>query len=444
MYLGIDLGTSGVKAALVDGAGALHTIASAPLTVQRPRAGWSEQDPNSWIAATKAALAQLDLRAVKSIGLSGQMHGATLLDAADRPLRPCLLWNDTRAGAQAAALDADPAIQGRTGNRVFAGFTAPKVEWLRMHEPQIFAATKSILLPKDYVRLWLTGAKVTDPSDASGTSWFNPATRDWDQDLIDPALLPHVVEGTVASGTVRAGLGFAAGTIVVGGGGDNAATAVGLGLTQGQGGFLSLGTSGVVMVPSLTHRPNPGGGVHAFCHALPNRWLQMGVMLACGDALNWFAGTLGQTAAALVGALPQSLLPPSTAIFRPYLGGERTPHASTTLRASWQGLGFEHDAQAQTHAVLQGISFALRDNLMALDVKPGSLLVAGGGSGSTYWLKMLATILNTPLDVTNAATHAAALGAARLAGAPILRPKIKETIDPVSALISAYQDVDWR
>lgn len=492
MFLGLDLGTSGLKGILLDERERVIGHASATLSVQRPRPGWAEQDPASWIEAAQAVFADLResapkaLSQVQAIGLSGQMHGATLLNHQGKVLRPCLLWNDTRAQAQADRLTNQSLFPSRSGNQVFAGFTAPKVQWVQENEPDIFAHTAKILLPKDYLRFWLTGEFVSDPSDASGTAWLNPQNRQWDSDLLaatnlGPDHMPALVEGTAVSGQVRADLAAKLGLssdrpiYVAGGGGDNAATAAGLGLT-GDGifaskaseekifgsedlrgkalkeqtfrgetsGFLSLGTSGVVMVPSLRHVPDPDRAVHAFCHALPARWLRMGVMLACTDALNWYARTMGCSIQSLTAALPSALLPPSSAQFFPYLGGERTPHANANLRGGWYGLGFEHDQQGMTHAVLQGVSFALKDNLAALAANPAHLIVAGGGSGSSYWLKMLATILNIPLHISESAANAAAVGAARLGRACLVPtcsfvpPDITTFVEPDAALVDAY------
>src|SRR6188508_1092514 len=276
MYLGVDLGTSAVKATLIDGEQAALSSASAPLEVSRPQPGWSEQEPRDWIAATERAIGELRaahaqaLAAVRGIGLSGQMHGATLLDERDEPLRPCMLWNDTRAHAEAAALDGDAQFRAVTGNIVFPGFTAPKVAWVRNHEPRVFERVRRVLLPKDYLRLWLTGEHVSEMSDASGTSWLDTGARRWSQKLLAATALevqqmPALVEGTAASGMLRRELaarwGMSGAVVVAGGAGDNAAAACGLGAVRDGEAFVSLGTSGVLFAANGAYSPNAGSAV---------------------------------------------------------------------------------------------------------------------------------------------------------------------------------------
>ena len=306
MYIGLDLGTSGLKAILIDDAQAILAEAVAPLEVNRPFDGWSEQAPASWLDATGAVLRELrqkaDLSAVRGIGLSGQQHGATLLDAADHVLRPCILWNDTRAAVEAAALDADPQFRAITGNIMFAGFTAPKLVWVRKHEPKLFDRVAKVLLPKDYLRLWLTGEHVGEMSDAAGTGWLDVGKRDWSDALLAAtgmtrAQMPRLVEGSEVSGHLRDELaskwGLPKGVVVAGGGGDNAASAVGVGVVAAGQAFVSLGTSGVLFAASAAYQPDAASAVHTFCHALPDTWHQMGVILAAADALNWYARLVG-------------------------------------------------------------------------------------------------------------------------------------------------------
>ena len=281
MYIGLDLGTSGLKGILIDDAQRLLAEAVAPLTVQRPQEGWSEQQPDHWITAAEAvmdALSTHGLGAVRGIGLSGHMHGATLLDAADQVLRPCILWNDTRSHAEAAALDADPQFRRLTGNIVFPGFTAPKLAWVARHEPALFARVAKILLPKDFLRLWLTGEHVAEMSDAAGTSWLDTGKRDWSDALLaatglNQGQMPRLVEGSQVSGRMRAVLsqrwGLPAGVVVAGGGGDNAASGVGVGVVRAGDAFVSLGTSGVLFAANDGYQPDPETAVHCFCHALP-------------------------------------------------------------------------------------------------------------------------------------------------------------------------------
>ena len=292
MYLGLDLGTSGLKALLIDDDQRVVDEAQAPLQVARPHPGWSEQAPDDWLAAAGQALdalaARQDLGRVRGIGLSGQMHGATLLDASDTVLRPCILWNDTRSHAEAAAMDADPAWRRISGNIVFPGFTAPKLAWVAAHEPQLFERVAKVLLPKDYLRLWLTAEHVAEMSDAAGTSWLDTGARDWSDELLartglSRAAMPRLVEGSQVSGTLRPDLarrwGLAQGVVIAGGGGDNAASAIGMGVVRAGQGFVSLGTSGVLFAATDGYAPDPATAVHTFCHALPGTWHQMGVIL---------------------------------------------------------------------------------------------------------------------------------------------------------------------
>ncbi len=428
-YLGIDLGTSGLKAIVIDADQLLAGQAAVPLTVSRPRSGWSEQAPADWIVAAETALIELaqrcDLSDVKGIGLSGQMHGATLLDAADRPLRPCILWNDTRAHAEAAALDSDPQFRATGGNIVFPGFTAPKLLWLARHEPDVFARISKVLLPKDYLRLWLTGEHVSDMSDAAGTAWLDIGRRDWSDSMLDAsgmarAQMPSLVEGSEVSGRLRPALanrlGLPAGIPVAGGGGDNAATAVGMGtLREGQA-FASLGTSGVLFAANNSFRPNAASAVHAFCHAVPGRWHQMGVILAATDALSWLARIADYPPAELTAPLG-ALAAPGRTVFLPYLGGERTPHNDVHIRGAFIGLDHVTDREALVRAVLEGVCFAFadcRDALANAGTRLDRVTAVGGGSRSDHWLAMLATVLGLPVDVPTDGEVGAALGAARL------------------------------
>src|SRR5450755_1308291 len=307
MYLGIDIGTSSVKAVVVDQRGAIAAQAAAALDVSRPEPGFSEQDPESWWLATVAAVRALPLvarAAVQAVGLSGQMHGATLLDAKDRPLRPAILWNDGRSASECLELERrEPDSRAITGNIMMPGFTAPKLLWVSRHEPEIFARTACVLLPKDYVRLRLTGEKVSDLSDASGTAWLDVGQRDWSGALLEAtgltrAHMPRLVEGTSPSGALLAAVAEQLQLpriVVAGGGGDNAASAVGLGVVSPGQAFLSLGTSGVLFVVTDRFRPNPDRAAHAFCHCLPNRWHQMSVMLSAASVLDWVAQLTGQS-----------------------------------------------------------------------------------------------------------------------------------------------------
>ncbi|MGV8953893.1 MAG: xylulokinase [Cypionkella sp.] len=429
MYIGLDLGTSGLKGILMDAAQRVLAEATAPLSVERPAEGWSEQDPATWISAAEAVLGQLaakGLGEVRGIGLSGHMHGATLLDAKDAVLRPCILWNDTRSHVEAAALDARPEFRVLSGNIVFPGFTAPKLDWVRRHEPAIWDKVAMVLLPKDYLRLWLTGEHVSEMSDAAGTAWLDTGKRDWSEVLLAAcgmtrAQMPRLVEGSQVSGHVRSDLasrfGMPSGVVVAGGGGDNAASGVGVGVVRAGEAFVSLGTSGVLFAANDGYQPDPATAVHTFCHALPNTWHQMGVILAATDALNWYGRFVGQDAATLTQELG-ALQAPGKATFLPYLGGERTPLNSAAIRGAFTGLEHVTDRQAGTRAVLEGVTFAFRDcrdALAATGTRIEHLLAVGGGSRSDYWLRAIATALDCPVSLPVAGDFGGAFGAARLA-----------------------------
>ncbi|MBT9369205.1 xylulokinase [Rhizobium sp. CSW-27] len=471
MYLGLDLGTSGVKAMLIDGDQRVIGSATGSLDVSRPHPGWSEQDPAHWIAATEEAVAALKaahpaaLAAVRGIGLSGHMHGATLIDADDKVLRPCILWNDTRSFAEAAVLDADPRFRALTGNIVFPGFTAPKLVWVKHNEPDIFARVAKVLLPKDYLRLWLSGEHISEMSDSAGTSWLDTGKRAWSPELLaatdlDEGQMPHLVEGTEQAGTLRAELaaawGMQQGVVIAGGAGDNAASACGMGtVAEGQA-FVSLGTSGVLFAANGSYLPKPESAVHAFCHALPGTWHQMGVILSATDALNWHARVTGRSAGDLAAEVGDHLKAPTGVTFLPYLSGERTPHNDAKIRGAFIGLGHETGRAELTQAVMEGVTFAIRDSLEALKsagTSIGRVTAIGGGSRSRYWLASIATALGLPVDIPADGDFGAAFGAARLGliaatGADPLAvctaPQTAETVEPVSALTSAYDTAYHR
>ncbi|MEX2742743.1 xylulokinase [Rhizobium mongolense] len=471
MYLGLDLGTSGVKAMLIDGDQKIIGSANGSLDVSRPHSGWSQQEPSHWIRATEEAVAGLkakhpkELAAVKGVGLSGQMHGATLLDADDRVLRPCILWNDTRSYVEAAALDADPKFRKLTGNIVFPGFTAPKLAWVAKHEPGIFAKVAKVLLPKDYLRLWLTGEHISEMSDSAGTSWLDTGKRKWSSELLaatglDEKQMPALVEGTAQAGMLRGEIaakwGIAGDAVVAGGAGDNAASACGMGTVSDGAAFVSLGTSGVLFAANAAYLPKPESAVHAFCHALPNTWHQMGVILSATDALNWHSNATGKSAADLANELGETLKAPSGVTFLPYLSGERTPHNDAVIRGAFIGLEHESNRVVLTQAVLEGVSFAIRDNLEALrsaGTDISRVTAIGGGSRSHYWLASIATALGVPVDLPADGDFGAAFGAARLGliaatGAEPVSvctpPKTAKTIEPVAALSGAYEDAYRR
>lgn len=471
MYLGLDLGTSGVKALLMDADQKIIGSGHGSLDVSRPHHGWSEQDPADWIRATEEAIAELkaahpnELAAVRGIGLSGQMHGATLLDASGKVLRPCILWNDTRSFAEAAALDADPRFRKITGNIVFPGFTAPKLAWVKANEPDVFARVAKVLLPKDYLRFWLAGEYISEMSDSAGTSWLDVAARRWSPELLAATGLgtehmPSLVEGTERAGMLRGELaskwGMGQAVTIAGGAGDNAASACGMGTVRPGAAFVSLGTSGVLFAANGAYLPNPESAVHTFCHALPNAWHQMGVILSATDSLNWLSTISGKDAAELTGELGDDLRAPSGVTFLPYLSGERTPHNDAAIRGSFTGLAHEIDRAGLTQAVLEGVAFAFRDSLEAL-AKAGTSLTRvtaiGGGSRSRYWLKSIATALGLPVDLPADGDFGAAFGAARLgliAAESVdphqvcTLPATAETIEPVATLAGAYDEAYQR
>ncbi len=469
MFLGLDLGTSGVKALLVDDAQAVIAEGAAALTVERPHSGWSEQDPDSWIGACKAAIAAVrdraptEFAALKGIGVSGQMHGATLLDENDRPLRPAILWNDGRSEVECGVLEGRADFRGIGGNIVMAGFTAPKLEWVRQHEPDIFAKTRKVLLPKDYVGLWLTGRHMSEMSDAAGTLWLDVAKRDWSDSLLGATGLtrdhvPDLVEGSEQAGMLRAELAAEWGVSnvgVAGGAGDNAATACGLGITTPGDAFISVGTSGVLFTTTDHFASNTEGAVHSFCHAVPETWHQMGVILSAADSLNWLSQITGQSPQQLTGLVDDIPNGASPALFLPYLSGERTPHNAPNATASFLGLKREHGVREMAQAVLEGVAFALNDCRSAIETSGASLSsawVAGGGSQSNTWLNIIAAATGLTLKVPDSGAQGAALGAARLAMAStgatdvFSAPSVSAVVEPDHALMQAYKErqVEFR
>lgn len=430
MFLGIDIGTSGVKAVLIGDDGAVAAQASAPLAVSRPQALWSEQAPDDWCTATDAAVLALPaaLRAqVRGLGLAGQMHGATLLGGDDRPLRPAILWNDGRSFAECAELEAAvPGLHAISGNLAMPGLTAPKLAWVRRHEPDLFAQISTVLLPKDYVRLWLSGDKASDLSDSAGTLWLDVTQRDWSDLLLGAtgltrAAMPALYEGTQATGTLRAEQAARWGMArvpVAAGAGDNAAGAVGVGVVSDGDALLSLGTSGVIFVATDSFRPNPAGAVHAFCHCLPGMWHQMSVHLSAASCLDWAAQAMGMEVPTLLAAAEQAGVASGPELFLPYLSGERTPHNDPHIRAAWLGLSNDSTPGRLAAAVLEGVAFAHADGVAALraaGTRIDRLSVIGGGARSQYWGRIIAASLGVTLDYLDGGEVGPALGAARLA-----------------------------
>ncbi|WP_424928643.1 xylulokinase [Amaricoccus tamworthensis] len=465
MYIGIDIGTSSVKTVLFDGDQYLVDQASKSIEVTRPHPYWSEQNPMDWWTAAEATIDTLadrsSLADVRGIGLSGQMHGAVCLDAADNVLRPAILWNDGRSSAECAEIEeACPNSRSIAGNIAMAGFTAPKLAWLRKHEPEIFEKTARVLLPKDYVRLCLTGEYVSEMSDAAGTLWLDVAKRDWSDDLLAATGLtrdhmPSLVEGSADSGKLRSELaerwGMTGPVVVAGGAGDNAAAACGVGVVKPGTAFVSLGTSGVLFVSNAKFSPNTEGAVHAFCHAMPETWHQMGVILSAADSLEWLARLTSKTAVNLSDAIGE-IERPSDVIFLPYLSGERTPHNDPGARGSFTGLAQSHGPADLAQAILEGVAYAFADCQTALagaGTDFEAALAVGGGARSKTWLKIIASVLNRPLLVAADSDVGAALGAARLAicaaeGADpqevCFAPDIISTVEPDAGLVPQYQE----
>jgi xylulokinase len=468
MYLGIDLGTSAVKAVLVDDQQQVIGQASSPLTVSRPQPQWSEQDPEDWWTASEAALAALrarharELAAVRAIGLSGQMHGATLLDAGDRILRPAILWNDGRSGAECAELERRaPRSRAITGNLAMPGFTAPKLLWVAAHEPETFARVARVLLPKDYLRLRLTGEYASDMSDAAGTLWLDVARRAWSNEMLAATALaasamPRLVEGCEASGTLRrdvaAAWGVRANTVVAGGAGDNAAGAIGVGVITAGDAFLSLGTSGVYFVAGDRFAPAPERGVHAFCHCLPATWHQMAVILSAASCLTWVASLTGAASeAALLAEVERDDRDPHV-LFLPYLSGERTPHNDPAATGVFLGLTHATTRSDLARAVLEGVAFAFADGqavLQASGTRIERVSLIGGGARSRFWGRILAAALDRPLQYHAGAEHGPALGAARLArlsisgedaAAVCTAPPVEAVVEPERELRDRYSE----
>lgn len=437
MFLGLDLGTSELKALLLSDQHQVIATARAPLTVQRPHPLWSEQDPADWWSALEAVMDRLRtdapraLAQLQGIGLSGQMHGATLLGADGRVLRPAMLWNDGRSGAQCEGLSREvPQLAAITGNLAMPGFTAPKLQWVREHEPEVFAQTRRVLLPKDWLRLMLTGEAVSEMSDAAGTLWLDVGRRDWSDTMLAATGLtrghmPRLVEGSEVSAHLKPGLcqrwGLPPRVPVAGGAGDNAASAVGMGLVRPGQGFVSLGTSGVVFVSSAAFEPNPAQALHAFCHALPGRWHVMSVMLSAASAVTWATRQLGYADEAGLLSAATALTPQvqrEAPLFLPYLSGERSPHNNPLATGAWVGLRAQHERAHLAYAVAEGVGFGLFDGLRTIPPQQPplhSLSLVGGGARSDGWAQLLADTFGLVLTRHQDAESGGAVGAARLA-----------------------------
>ncbi len=439
-FLGLDISTTATKAVLVDEAGEVLGISAASHRLSTPRPLWSEQDPHDWWAATQEAVARLLERSgvsgasVAAVGLAGQMHGLVLLDESGDVIRPAILWNDQRASAECEEIRARmgglETLVAATGNDAFAGFSAPKLLWVRNNEPATYARVRQVLLPKDYVRFRLTGEYATDRADAGGTLFLDLETRDWSPRVLGALEVPRewlsrTHEGTeITGGLSRAAaeaLGLEAGTPVVGGAGDQAAQAVGVGAVSPGTFALTVGTSGVVFAPADRPLFDARGRAHAFPHAVPGAWHLMGVMLSAAGSLQWYHDTLAPEVSFDALVAEADPVPPGAdgLLFLPYLSGERTPHADPRARGTFFGLALSHGRGHLTRSVLEGVAFGLRDNLELLGdaglARPSSLRASGGALKSTTWRGILADVLDVPLEIVET-PEAAAVGAALLAG----------------------------
>jgi xylulokinase len=459
VLFGIDVGTSATKGLAIDPDGTVLATEEVDYPLSTPRPGWSEQDPEDWWRATETVIGRLTDSAgdPAGIGLSGQMHGLVALDENDRPLRPAILWNDQRTQAECEEIEHTIGLErliALTGNRALTGFTAPKLLWLRHHERDVHDRIKRIALPKDYVRLRLTGEHATDVSDASGTLLLDVARRRWSEEVlsalnIDPAWLPRTLESPEVSGTTSAGTPVAAGA------GDQAAGALGVGVDRPGPLSIAIGTSGVVFAALDAFAADPQARVHAFCHAVPGAWHAMGVMLSAAGSLAWLRNATdpGTTFDTLIDQAEK--WPPGTEglIFLPYLAGERTPHADPDARGAFAGLSIRHDRGALTRAVLEGVAFGLRDSLdliSDLGDRPQKGRVSGGGARSDLWTQIVACTLELPLERV-AVDEGAAFGAAILGGVaagvwPDVHAGVQATVrprdpvEPIPEWVDAYRD----
>jgi xylulokinase len=440
--VGVDVGTTAVKALAVSPTGEVLARAEREYPLSSPEPGWSEQDPEDWVRAAEAALAELGDSG--PVGFSGQMHGLVCLDVAGNVLRPAILWNDQRTAAQCAEIEervGQERLVELTGNRALTGFTAPKLLWVREHEPDVYARIAHVLLPKDYVRYRLTGDLVMDLADASGTLLLDVGARRWSDDVlaaldVPRAWLPEVLESTDA-----------------GGAGDQAAGAVGVGVVAPGTLSVVLGTSGVVFAALPRYEHDAEGRAHAFCHAVPNGWHAMGVMLSAAGSLAWARDLLDAPYDVLLAEAESWPAGTEGALFAPYLSGERTPHADPDVRAAFTGLSLRHDRGALVRAVLEGVAYGLRDSLellRELDVEARTGRVSGGGARSELWTRIVASVLGIPLERT-AVEEGAAYGAALLGGvaagefrdvheAVAACVRVRETVEPVAEWVDAYRE----
>jgi xylulokinase len=442
------VGTTGVKAIAISPVGAVLAQVEHEYPLSTPHAGWAEQAPEDWWRASESALAELGWKEGDPLGFSGQMHGLVALGADDAVLRPAILWNDQRTAAECAEIEKRVGLRRLielTGNRALTGFTAPKLLWLRRHEPEVYERIAHVLLPKDYVRFRLTGERAIDAADASGTLLFDVAGRRWSAEMLELLELP------------RAWLPDAHESTEIGGAGDQAAAALGVGIDSPGRLSVVLGTSGVVFAALPTFAVDPQARVHAFCHAVPDTWHAMGVMLSAAGSLRWLRDVLGVGYDELLA--DAAGWPPGAdgLLFAPYLAGERTPHADPDARGAFTGLALHHDRGALARAVLEGVAFGLRDSLellIELGVEPAAARVSGGGARSGLWLRVVASVLGLPLERT-AVEEGSAFGAALLGGvaAGVFASaqeavadcvRVRDTVEPDPAWAGAYEEAYVR
>jgi xylulokinase len=420
--VGLDVGTTGVKALAISEQGEVLARAEKEYPLATPRPGWAEQDPEDWWRASESALAEVEADRASGIGLSGQMHGLVVLDAADRVLRPAILWNDQRTAAECAEIEERLGLERLielTGNRALTGFTAPKLLWLRRHEPELFRRIEHVLLPKDYVRLRLAGDRAIDVADASGTLLFDVEHRRWSDEMLEALELPRewlppALESPAVSAQTLTGVPVAAGA------GDQAAGALGVGIDRPGAVSVVLGTSGVVFAALPRFQADREARVHSFCHAVPGAWHAMGVMLSAAGSLRWFREAFAPTASFDELLAKAAAVPPGSdgVFFLPYLSGERTPHADPNARGSFTGLALSHGRGHLVRAVLEGVAYGLRDSLellRELGVRPEVGRVSGGGARGRLWLEIVASVLGLSLEPT-VVEEGAAYGAALLGG----------------------------
>lgn len=455
MFIGIDLGTSGVKAILLDKRGLILGTKIVPLSVSRPSPLWSEQDPQEWWSATDQAVKELakdiDLSHVIAIGLAGQMHGATLLNDNGEVLRPAILWNDGRCAAECLELEQlVPNSREITGNIMMPGFTAPKLKWVQKNESECFAKIAKVLLPKDYLRYRMTGDFASDMSDSAGTMWLDVAKRDWNDELLAATGLtreqmPKLYEGSDVTGVLSKEIAKAWGMAcvpVIAGAGDNAAGAIGVGITQPGQAMLSLGTSGVYFAVTDGFAANPESALHTFCHALPASWHSMSVILSAASCLDWVAKLTGAASVPeMLAEVEAEAAADSDVIFLPYLSGERTPHNNPHAKGVFFGMTHETKRPELAKAVLEGVAFAFADGLDALHAtgnEPDEISLIGGGARSPYWRQMLADVFNKKLVYRAGGDVGPALGAARLAHLGTTGNAKIEDVCPVPGLIQTH------